>query len=125
MDISEEMLMEVQERAKIERIGNLEVLKVGEKSFPRIESCTFIFMAFVLHEVPEPKAYLDNVIGNLKSGGKLAIIEWERKEMPMGPPVEHRLDKGALLKTLEELNLISVKDINLGDNFYGLLARKK
>ncbi|AEG61397.1 class I SAM-dependent methyltransferase [Desulforamulus ruminis] len=125
LDISEEMLMEVKNRSAVEGIGNLELLKVEENQFSLAsDSTTFVFLAFVLHEVPELKAYLLQVIRILKSGGRIAIIEWQKRDMPMGPPVKHRLAQEDLIHILGELGLQSIQDIHLSDSFYGLVAQK-
>ena len=125
LDISEEMLMDVKNRSAVEGIGNLELLKVEENQLSLAsDSTTFVFLAFVLHEVPELKAYLLQVIRILKSGGRIAIIEWQKRDMPMGPPVKHRLAQEDLIHILGELGLQSIQDIHLSESFYGLVAQK-
>lgn len=47
-------------------------------------------IANVLHEVHDPKAYLNEVKRILKEGGQLWIVEWQKKETPMGPPLHER-----------------------------------
>ena len=125
LDISEEMLIEVKNRTAVEEIKNLQLLKVEENQFSlACGSTTFVFLAFVLHEVPELKEYLRQVIGILKNGGRVAIIEWQKQDTPMGPPVKHRLAQEDLINLLGELGLQGIQKIDLSDCFYGLLAEK-
>lgn len=80
LDISEDMLMEVKHRAVVEGVNNLEVIKVEDDIIPlEGNSCTFVFLAFVLHEIPETRNYLLNLINILQAGvcciEKIALSE--------------------------------------------------
>ena len=49
-------------------------------------SCNVVFICDVLHIVENRPAFLRNVILALKPGGKVAVIEFYRRELPVGPP---------------------------------------
>ena len=49
-------------------------------------SCDLVFTCDVLHMVENRPAFLRNVITALKPGGKLVIIEFHKRELPVGPP---------------------------------------
>jgi ubiquinone/menaquinone biosynthesis C-methylase UbiE len=91
LDISEEMLDEV--RSKIENNGiNIELMLSNELELPLRNSLgTFVLMSNVLHEAEDKGALLKEANRVLKPGGRLALIEWEKKPMDMGPPLDHRL----------------------------------
>jgi ubiquinone/menaquinone biosynthesis C-methylase UbiE len=55
-----------------------------------------ILMAFVLHEVDDAVTYLKMLRRILKDNGKLFIVEWEKTDSPMGPPLHDRLGKNEL-----------------------------
>ena len=56
-------------------------------------SCNVVFMCDVLHMVENRPAFLRNVIPALKPGGKVAVIEFYRREAPVGPPLWARLSE--------------------------------
>jgi arsenite methyltransferase len=56
-------------------------------------SCNLVFICDVLHIVEDRPAFLRNVIRALKPGGKVAIIEFYRRELPVGPPLWAKLSE--------------------------------
>lgn len=48
---------------------------------------------FVLHEARDTRKFLSEVKRILRTGGILALIDWEKRETPQGPPVKQRIDK--------------------------------
>ena len=57
------------------------------------DSCNLVFICDVLHMVENRPAFLRNVVPALKPGGKVAIIEFYRREAPVGPPLWARLSE--------------------------------
>ena len=45
------------------------------------------------HEVENKELMLDEIKRILKQGGKLMIIEFHKRETPMGPPLDHRISE--------------------------------
>jgi SAM-dependent methyltransferase len=56
-------------------------------------SCNLVFICDVLHIVENRPAFLRNVIPALKPGGKVAVIEFYRRELPVGPPLWAKLSE--------------------------------
>jgi arsenite methyltransferase len=56
-------------------------------------SCDVVFICDVLHMVENRPAFLRNVIPALKPGGKVAVIEFYRRELPVGPPLWAKLSE--------------------------------
>lgn len=57
------------------------------------DSCNLVFICDVLHMVENRPAFLRNVVPALKPGGKVAVIEFYRREAPVGPPLWARLSE--------------------------------
>ena len=60
----------------------------------------------------------------LSPKGRIAIIEWQKINSEFGPPIEHRLDKVDLIKMLDIVGFSDISTIDIGENFYGLIAEK-
>jgi arsenite methyltransferase len=56
-------------------------------------SCNLVFICDVLHIVENRPAFLRNVFPALKPGGKVAVIEFYRRELPVGPPLWAKLSE--------------------------------
>lgn len=73
-----------------------------------------ILMAFVLHEVDDPEAYLKMLRNILKDDGKLFTVEWKPVESPMGPPLHERLSRKSIKKYFSDsgFDVLSFEDVN-------------
>ena len=90
IDIMDEVLGVAKDRSN--GINNIEYRKCEEYSFPvEDKSVEYVFISNVLHEVVDKMKYLSEIKRVLKAGGYLCIIDWDKKPMEMGPPVEERV----------------------------------
>lgn len=118
-DIQGEMLSTVRSRALEEELTNVRVVKTSDTEIPLPpESCDFVLMAFVLHEVPQRARFLHRGARLLKHGGRLAILEWEKKETPYGPPLEDRITPDELAADAQAAGLEVSERRSLNDNQY-------
>lgn len=123
LDISRDMLAETDKRAVAEGTDNVITMIIQEAELPiETDSVDVALFAFVLHEVDDPKAVLNEAARVLKPDGRVAIIEWEKKETPVGPPLSHRLGKDYVIGLLKETEFGEAKEIEIGEDFYGLLV---
>lgn len=124
MDISNEMLKQTQEKANLAETGNIETMLISENNFLlREKSVDVALVFFVLHEAQSPEHFIAEIHRIIKPGGKLAILDWEKREMPQGPPIAHRIsshDAAALMKNAG----FSTSPVAIGADFYGLLGVK-
>ena len=126
MDISDEILKEVQENANENNIANIEIVKTLENSLiVADESVTYAFICNVLHETENMGSFLKEVNRILVSEGKVAIIEWMKKESHIGPPMNHRIAEEALINMLNNMEFRVVEKIDISNEFYGIVAIKQ
>lgn len=126
MDISDEMLKEVQERAEVNNVANIEMVKTLENSLlVADESITYAFICNVLHETENVSNFLEEVKRVLVGKGKLAIIEWIKQESHIGPPMNHRIAEEELLNILNNMNFKVIEKIDISNEFYGIVVRKQ
>lgn len=65
------------------------------------KSADLVLMIALHHELDNPEASLVESKRILKSGGKVCIIDWKKKEMPMGPPFEIRCTEEDISRQLK------------------------
>lgn len=122
-DIQGEMLSTVKTSATEEGLANVRVVKTSDTEIPLpAQSCDFVLLAFILHEVPQRSRFLHRAARLLKTKGKLAILEWEKKETPYGPPLEDRITPDELAADAEAAGLKVAERRSLNDNQYLFIA---
>jgi ubiquinone/menaquinone biosynthesis C-methylase UbiE len=126
LDISEEMLEEVEKKAIIAALPN--IISINTKEYDLVlpdEGVTFAIMVNVLHEIEDKERFVKEINRILKVKGKVAIIEWEKKQTQMGPPTEHRIAEDEVISLLNSFDIVTEKRIKFADCFYGILAVKE
>lgn len=122
IDILDELLEHAWERADI--MENIEFRKSDEYEFPvEDESIDYALMANVLHEVEDKVKYLLEVKRVLKVKGELYVIEWDKKEMEQGPPVEHRLSRDEVKLLCEKAGFNEFIEVEVSKKHYGLKVK--
>lgn len=113
LDIFDEML---QELAKENLIASTEFVKLSDLKIPLLdEVANLVFMAFVLHEVPEKTEVVSELYRTTKVNGKIAIIEWNETNSEKGPGLSERVSSKETRKLLVKAGYkdITYKEINL------------
>ncbi len=125
MDISVEMLEEVEKRALEAGLTNIRGIKTDEYDL-KVDnlSVDFIIVSNVLHEIEDKGKIIAEINRILKNGGTLAIIEWEKIQGEFGPPVEERLSHEDVANMLSQNGYESIERHGIGADFYGITARK-
>jgi ubiquinone/menaquinone biosynthesis C-methylase UbiE len=83
-------------------LGNVDVVLSDELHIPLEDDVAdAALLAFVLHEPPDPVAFLHEIARLLVPGGRVLILEWQKRETEFGPPVEHRVSEDEARHLLE------------------------
>lgn len=119
VDINPLMLAETNKRAEEEKLTNVEIVQSSENSFKLNDSSVdFIFTSTVFHEVDSPKDFLDECKRILRKDGTIAILDWNKIEEELGPPMHKRIDIDTVKKYAIESNL-NIREIDyIGKSFY-------
>ena len=121
VDISTEMLRDLEKRAAEEGIGNIEAKVSSEYDFvtgPDIGDHALASM--VVHEVDDKTRFLKNIHDILKTGGTLTILEWDLNPTSFthGPPAAHRIKQDELTQYLANAGFDQIKIKTLNDHQY-------
>lgn len=126
IDISQEMLEEVKKESKEKNIKNIRTIKSTENDLKlEDENVSFALMVNVFHELDEKSSMVKEIYRILKTDGRIAIVDFEKKQTQSGPPVEHRISKDETMKFLEDAGFEFEKQEEFADTFYGIVAVKK
>ncbi|MDW7673486.1 MAG: methyltransferase domain-containing protein [Bacillota bacterium] len=125
LDISAEMLAEVDKKVADEQITNVVSIQTEENSFKLPDSTvSFAMMANVLHEVPNIEQFLLETKRIISTSSTVAVIDWQRIESEVGPPIDHRLAKEKVQQLLEQAGFNHVHAKDLSQHFYVVFGEK-
>jgi len=98
VDMSAEMLSHLKERGEP---ANMTTVESKEYTIP-LESdvVDFSLMAFVVHETEDTPRFLAEVQRITRTGGRIAIVEWEKQQEEHGPPMEERMSREEVIGRL-------------------------
>ena len=71
-----------------------------------------VYMITVHHELLEPEKLLKEAYRLLKTGGKIAIIDWKKIEMQDGPSIEKRISEETIIKQLQHVGFNNISQPN-------------
>ncbi|RKD30535.1 class I SAM-dependent methyltransferase [Thermohalobacter berrensis] len=119
IDINPIMLNEIKKRVDKENITNVEIIHSAENNFRlKGKSVDIVFTSTVLHEVDSPSKFLKECKRVLMGNGKLFILEWNKIEEKIGPPIHKRIDIETTKKFVIDVGFKVKKTINIGNSFY-------
>ena len=122
-DLLQEMVNHMREALRAEKADNVFPLRMEEVRVPlRDGIADVVFMANLHHELERPMETLAECRRLLRAGGRLAIIDWKRKETPHGPPVEVRVAEEKVIEQLNEAGFSEVVNHPILPHHYFLIA---
>ena len=125
LDIQQEMLDAAKEQLARVHLTNVELVLTKEKKLSlKANSLDGAFAAFVAHEADDPQVMLKEILRCLRKGGWLALLEWYKREMEEGPPMEDRIDKPELRGLAQKVGFRYTTGRDLTSGQYMLLMRK-
>ncbi len=74
------------------------VLSRGDDPYLPAGVCDLVLIIDTYHHFPDGPAFLRRAMRALKPGGRLVGIDFQKRETPVGPPVEHRVAREEFLR---------------------------
>ncbi|AGA67888.1 methylase involved in ubiquinone/menaquinone biosynthesis [Desulfitobacterium dichloroeliminans LMG P-21439] len=126
VEANSEMLKIIEGKAKDEKINNIKYVYVEDDHFDiKGKSVDFVLLVTVLHEIEGKSVFMKEIERLLNDQGKIAVIEFHKRETPMGPPIPHRISKEDVLSALADIDFEVQDEFELGENFYCLTFARK
>ena len=112
VDVQDEMLQTLKQRAAGKRFANVHVIKASETD-PHLPAgaVDLVLLVDVYHELAYPNEVMQRVRNSLKPDGRVAFIEY-RKEDPAVPIKDvHKMSVAQLQKEMAAVGLVPVRRI--------------
>lgn len=123
-DVSDEFQAALKTRIEVNNLENIELRKIPYDS-PGLagNEVDMVLIVNTYHHIENQIDYFSKVKEGIKPDGELVIIDYFKKELPVGPPVDHKIDletvKSELLKAGYTL------DVNVDLLPYQFIVRAK
>lgn len=83
-----------------------------------------VFIVNTYHHIEDRVAYFKQVLNGIAEGGELLIIDFFKRESPVGPPLNHKIAKEVVVKELKEAGFSQIEEnTELLEHQYILRAR--
>jgi len=119
VEISAPMLAVISDKARAEGLNHIRPILTEGDRYPIDEhSVDIVLMVTVLHEIERKASLLEEIKRLLKADGTAAVIEFHKRETPMGPPVPRRLGQDEAIGIFKAAGFQPYSAFDLGNNFY-------
>lgn len=102
-DVSDEFQNVIKKRIEDNNLKNIELRKIPYDS-PNLadNEVDMVLVVNTYHHIENRIDYFSKVKKGIKSDGELIIIDYFKKELPVGPPVNHKIDLETVKSELEK-----------------------
>jgi ubiquinone/menaquinone biosynthesis C-methylase UbiE len=103
LDIEPRMIEYMREDARKLNLKNY-TARVVKPHDPEIEpqSVDVIFLCNTYHHIEKRVDYLKRISKSLRSNGRVVIVDFYKKPMPYGPPLDHKMAREAVIEEFQK-----------------------
>jgi ubiquinone/menaquinone biosynthesis C-methylase UbiE len=87
------------------------------------ECADMVFFSIVLHDFRDPAKVLSNAKRMIKPDGTLINLDWKKKLMALGPPMQIRFSEAQAQALIKQAGFTVETVENAGSNFYLITAK--
>lgn len=125
LDVDPGMIHLINEKIHEQRLSNVTAIQVKADKIPLDHGTIDRFlMVTVLHHIEDVPVFIGEIHRVLRHDGKVMIIDFHKKETPIGPPVDHRMSAYQAARHFVREGINLEEHYELGDNFYLLVLSK-
>ena len=107
-DVDDEFQEFLKDRIQKDNLKNIETRKIPYDSPDLKEKeADVVFIANTYHHIENRAEYFTKVKKGTKPGGELVIIDFFKTDLPVGPPVNHKLSMDVVVNELKEAGYTS------------------
>jgi len=98
VDVEPRILSVLRDRVQSSNARNVTpVLSLPDDALLPAASCDLILIVDTYHHFPDGPGYLRRLSRALRPGGRIANVDFHKRELPVGPPPEHKVAREAFL----------------------------
>ena len=122
VDIDKELLAVIQKDAP----PNVTIV-LASPDDPRlpVQSADLIFICDVLHHIQNRTAYYPKLVKALKPGGRVVVVDFYKKDLPVGPPPSMKLSDEEVITELRNAGFTLTKRLDILPYQYYLFFEKR
>jgi ubiquinone/menaquinone biosynthesis C-methylase UbiE len=112
VDLQDEMLETIRQRAHAQGISNVEEVK-GSETDPRlgVNDVDLVLMVDVYHELSYPFEMMTAVREALRPGGRVAFVEYRQEDPQVSIKEVHKMSVKQLVKEMKAVGLVRVRTV--------------
>lgn len=111
VDVDPRILEALRKRLRGAGLRNVTpVLAIDDDPLLPARACDLILIVDTYHHLPGGPAYLRRLVRALRPGGRIVNIDFHERELPVGPPPEHKLTREEFLAQAEAAGLAPVAE---------------
>lgn len=124
-DVDDKFQEIIKKRIEENKIENIELRKIPYDS-PNLTDAEVdkVLIVNTYHHIENRVDYFKKVKQGIKSDGELVVIDFFKKEIPVGPPTNHKVDLETVKKELKEAGFAQL-DVNVDLLQYQFIIRAK
>ena len=125
IDVLPEMLDYVRQRAQMEGLKNIELVQAAPHD-PKLAAASvdMIFICDTLHHIDDRPTYYPLLVKALRPGGRLVNVDFHKKPLPFGPPLEMKIDKPAMIEEAKSAGFRLIEDFDFLPYQYFLIFQR-
>jgi ubiquinone/menaquinone biosynthesis C-methylase UbiE len=105
VDTEAEMIRHIHHKVMSEGIQNIQAVLIKPEDPQVTKEADWVFICDVLHHVPDRPVWLGRISSAMKSGSKLALIEFKEGKLPEGPPESAKFPRAQLVSLANQAGL--------------------
>lgn len=111
IDVERRMTEVLRERLQRSGIDNVHaMLSRGVRGSLPPRTCDVVLIVNTFHHFPDGVGYLKRLARRLGPGGRIVVIDFHKRRLPVGPPPAHRVSRAALLAAARGAGLSLVRE---------------
>jgi ubiquinone/menaquinone biosynthesis C-methylase UbiE len=102
VDVSKDMITHLETQAKAAGVSNVETI-LAPPDDPRLPDASVdrVFFCDVWHHVDDQAGYLEKLKKALRPGGEIVMIDFHKRDLPVGPPTAMKIAREDLVAQME------------------------
>jgi len=111
VDVEPRILTVLRDRIRESGLRNVSpILSLPDDALLPAGACDVILIVDTYHHFPDGPAYLRRLARALKPGGHIANVDFHKRELPVGPPPEHKIAREDFLAEATAAGLRLVRE---------------